>query len=197
MFGIKYLYDNDMVGDETIWAHDLDAWQNVSFDCPEMKDVGIASYNIKKYNGGSVFWTKKARDIADKVIELILSEDKTYEENSLNKIFRSKEYRGRVTELNNTFNVGCSGYVTRWAKSVKPIRVCHFHPYNRIAWETHALDRNAIGDKGVSDRLDRVLRRYYILATELTQDGKNAYEERKVSSKEKIAKIEKEMEKIK
>ncbi len=194
MFGIKYLYDHDMVGDETIWAHDLDAWQNVSFTCPEMKEVGIASYNIKKYNGGSVFWTKKARDIAEKVIELILSEDKTYEENSLNKIFRSKEYRGRVTELNNTFNVGCSGYVTRWARSIKPIRVCHFHPYNPIAWETHALDRNAIGVGGVSDRLERVLRKYYKLATELGDGGRRAYEERKTSSKEKVKKIDKEIE---
>jgi hypothetical protein len=196
MFGVKYLYDHDMVGDEVIWAHDLDAWQNVPFYCPEIKDVGIASYNIKKYNGGSVFWTLKAKDIAEEVIKTILEEDRTIEENSLNKIFRSKEYRDRVTNVDNTFNVGCSGFVTRWARSIKPIRVCHFHPYNPIAWETHGMDRNAIGVKCVSDRLERVLRKYYKLATKLSEGGIRAYEERKDVSKIKVKEIEKLKEKI-
>lgn len=190
IFGIKYLYDHDMIKDEVIWAHDLDAWQNVPFYCPEIKDVGIACYNIKKYNGGSIFWTRKARDIAEKVIKTILEEDRHIEENSLNKVFKSKEYKKRVTEVNNTFNVGCSGFVTRWARSIKPIRVCHFHPYNPIAWETHALDRNAVGVKCVSDRLERVLRKYYKLKTELGEGGRQAYEERKEKTPIKIKEIE-------
>jgi len=189
MFGMKYLFDNNMVND-VIWAHDLDAWQNVPFLCPKIKDVGIASYNIKKYNGGSVFWNLKAKDIVDKVIRTILKEDRHTEENSLNKVFRSKKYKDRITEIDNTFNVGCSGFVTRWARSIKPIRVCHFHPYNRIAWETHALDRNAVGVKCVSDRLEKVLRKYYKLNTELELDGKQAYKEKKEKTLLKIKEIE-------
>jgi len=70
MFGMKYLFDNNMAND-VIWAHDLDAWQNVPFTCPEFKDVGITTYSTPKYNGGSIFWRKEAKDIVNKVVEEI------------------------------------------------------------------------------------------------------------------------------
>ena len=54
MFGMKFLLDNQMVND-IIWAHDLDAWQNVSFQPPLFQDVGIACYSNSKFNGGSIF----------------------------------------------------------------------------------------------------------------------------------------------
>ena len=91
-----------------------------------------------------------------------------------------KEYKKRVTVVNRSFNVGCSGYVKRWMDSYKPLRVCHFHPYNKIAWETHALDRNGLDCKGITDRLENLLRKYYPnLATELCEDGRIAQQERK------------------
>jgi hypothetical protein len=167
MFAMKYLYDNDLV-DDVIWAHDLDAWQNVAFECPDFADVGIACYSNSKYNGGSVFWKSGGKDIACKIISEIETNSQMKEEPTLNRILKSAEYAPRVTTLNATFNVGCSGYVKRWENSIKPVRVCHFHPYNTTAWETHALDRNAIGEKGISDRLEAIIRRYYPkLATEL------------------------------
>ena len=179
MFGMKYLFENKMV-DDVIWAHDLDAWQNVCFYCPEFKEVGIACYSTGKYNGGSLFWKKSSEDIVDKILGEIDKNKEEKEEPTLNRILKSKEYRGRVTCLNNTFNVGCSGYVKRWNRSIKPIRVCHFHPYNHIAWETHALDRNGLDCKGVSDRLEKLLRKYYPkLATELCEKGKIAQKERR------------------
>ncbi len=179
MFGMKYLFDNDMVND-IIWAHDLDCWQNVAFSCPDLKEVGIACYSTSKYNGGSIFWKRSAKDIVYKIIDEINSGGENKEEPTLNRILKSKEYRDRVTNVNNTFNVGCSGYVKRWDRSVKPIRVCHFHPYNKIAWETHALDRNGLDTKGITDRLEKLLRKYYPkLAVELCSDGKKAQKERK------------------
>ncbi len=179
MFGMKYLFDNDIV-DDIIWAHDLDAWQNVPFYCPDFKEVGITCYSTSKYNGGSIFWKKSAKDIVYRIIDEIGKNKENKEEPTLNRILKSKEYKRRVTNINNTFNVGCSGYVKRWDRSIKPIRVCHFHPYNRTAWETHALDRNGIDNKGVSDRLERILRKYYPdLARDLSDDGKIAQSERK------------------
>jgi len=179
MFGMKYLFDHNMVND-VIWAHDLDSWQNVPFSCPDFKEVGIACYSTSKYNGGSIFWRKSAKDIVYKIVETIEQDKENKEEPTLNKILKSKGYRDRVTNVNNTFNVGCSGYVKRWDRSVKPIRVCHFHPYNNIAWETHALDRNGLDIKGVSDRLENLLRKYYpILAKELSHNGKVAQKERR------------------
>jgi hypothetical protein len=174
MFAMKYLYENGMV-EEPVWAHDLDAWQNVCFNCPEFLDVGVACYSNDKFNGGSIFWKKQAADIVDKIISEIEGHGENKEEPTLNRILRSHEFRDRVTVLNNTFNVGCSGYVKRWDRSIKPIRVCHFHPYNHTAWETHALDRNGLNEKGISDRLEQLLRRYYPkLATELSRQSQEA-----------------------
>jgi hypothetical protein len=180
IFGMKYLFDNDMVGDEVIWSHDLDAWQNVWFEAPPIKDAGITCYSNSKYNGGSIFWKKEARDIVEKVISEIESNKENKEEPTINKVLKSEEYKYRVTPVNRTFNVGCSGYVKRWLDSIKPLRVCHFHPYNFIAWETHALDRNGLDVKGITNRLESLLRRYYpTLATELGSKGKKAQKERK------------------
>jgi len=185
MFGLKYLFDNDIIKDK-IWAHDLDCWQNASFECPKFKHVGIACYSTSKYNGGSLFWKKEAKDIVEEIIRIITENKEDKEEPTLNKVLKSKEYKKRVTIVNNTFNVGCSGYVKRWNRSIKPIHVCHFHPYNHTAWETHALDRNGLDQKGITDRLETLLRKYYPgLATELGENGKKAQKERK---EERLAK---------
>ena len=172
MFGLKFLFDNNLIED-IVWAHDLDAWQNIKFDCPDFKDIGITCYSNEKYNGGSIFIRKTSKDIIYEIIEKINKNNEEKEEPILNKILKSEQYKNRVTKINRTFNLGCSGYVVRWSKSTKPIKVCHFHPYNTTAWETHALDRNGIGEKGISDRLERLLRKYYPdLAVELSEKGK-------------------------
>lgn len=179
IFGMKYLFDNDMV-DDIIWAHDLDAWQNVEFKCPDFKDVGITCYSTPKFNGGSIFWKNTSRDIVEKIVSTITDSKENKEEPTINRVLKSKEYKKRVTTINNTFNVGCSGYVKRWDRSIKPIHVCHFHPYNNIAWETHALDRNGLDVKGIEGRLESLLKRYYpSLATKLCEAGRLAQKERK------------------
>lgn len=161
MYGVRYALKEC----DSLWAHDLDAWQNVWFDFPGMLDVGAATYDDHKFNGGSVFWKKSAMDLVDEIIGMLEEEEATYEENVLNRVL--KRNGDRVTKLNSTYNVGCSNYRKRWANSDKPIKVAHFHPYNRIAWETHALDRCKLGVKGITDRLERLLRNHYELATEL------------------------------
>ncbi|MHA2219403.1 MAG: hypothetical protein ACXACY_26120 [Candidatus Hodarchaeales archaeon] len=168
MFALKWAFDTGLLK-ETVWAHDLDAWQNWSFKEPKMKDVGIAQYSNNKYNGGSIFWKPESRDIVDAVVKTITEEELQREEPTLNKLLKSDEFKKRVTVLNNTFNVGCSGFVKRYNRSEKPIRVLHFHPYNRLAWETHSLDRNKLGEIATSIRLEREIRKYYPdLATELS-----------------------------
>ncbi|MHA2009896.1 MAG: hypothetical protein ACXADW_10880, partial [Candidatus Hodarchaeales archaeon] len=167
MFALKWAFENGLIS-EPIWAHDLDAWQNWTFEWPEFKDVGIARYSNSKYNGGSVFWKPSAKDIVDEIVKIIEKDKLGREEPTLNGVFRSDAYKDRVTVVNNTFNVGCSGFVKRYERSSKPIRCLHFHPYNRIAWETHALDRNKLGEVAISIRLERLLRKHYpSLATKI------------------------------
>jgi hypothetical protein len=167
IFGVHRLY---LTAQEKgpIWAHDLDCWQNDFFEEPEYKDIGIAQYSNSKYNGGSLFWRASGVDILHKIHSELIDNEEEREEPALNRILKSDEFKNRVTVVNNTFNVGCSGYVKRYERSVKPVKVLHFHPDNRIAWETHALDRNEIGEIGITVRLERIIRKYYPhLATEV------------------------------
>lgn len=173
MFGVQWAIKNKI--DDVFWAHDLDCWQGVWFDCPEFKDVGAAEYSLPKFNGGSIFWRGSAKDIVEEVIRQITKEKATKEEPTLNLVLKNSKYKNRVTVLNTTYNLGCSGFVVRYNRAIKPIRVSHFHPTNRIAWETHALDRNQLGHKSISNRLEKLIRRFYPdIATQLSEtDPKN------------------------
>ena len=104
-----YLFKNDLARDETIWAHDLDAWQNCWFDEPKMLDVGVCHYSQPKINGGSVFWKPQARGILEAVVSKV-AEGAQREEPTLQSLLTSELFRDRVTILNSTFNVGCSGW---------------------------------------------------------------------------------------
>lgn len=158
IFGVKYLFDSGI--QDIIWASDLDCWQNVSFECPKFRDIGLTRYYNRNYNGGSIFWKSSSKDIIDDVVSELIKNNATREEPILNKVLKSK-YKKRITVINHTFNVGCTGFVQRYLQSIKPICVYHFHPYNRIAWETHVLDRSKIGEGSISIRLERILRKYY------------------------------------
>ena len=129
---------------------------------PKFKDVGIATYSRPKFNGGCVFYRKAAIDMIDAVVEDISANKEAKEEPTINKLWRTGEYKDRVTVVDQTYNVGCSGYKVRYDKSKKPLRGLHFHPTNRIAWDTHARNRNGISkDATISDRLRDLFKKYY------------------------------------
>jgi hypothetical protein len=175
MFAVYALFKDGSLKDE-IWVHDLDAWQNVWFDCPEFKDVGICEYSRPTFNGGSVFYKPSARDITEAIVSVLRANREAREEPTIDKVLRACTYKHRVTVLNPTYNVGCSGFVERYLKSHKPIHVCHFHPHNRIAVETHLLDRNGLNVKSVGRRLERLIRKYFAMALDLSDEGKIARE---------------------
>jgi len=194
MWGMKWLFDNGRM-DDIIFSSDLDCWQNAWFDCPEFEtDVGACQYSNPKFNGGSIFWRPNSRDIVNEIVEVLTKEKAKSEEPTLNKIFKSEKYKDRISILNSTFNVGCSGFAPRYERSIKPVRVCHFHPQNSVAWEIHALDRDGVGEIAVTVRLERLLRRYYSdLATELRDKSipEKKREEREVKEKRRKDKKDK------
>jgi len=183
MYAVKEVLERDL--SDVIWAHDLDAWQNVWFNCPEFLDVGACEYSRPKFNGGSVFWRKSRLDMVNEIIKRIEENEQAKEEPTLDAVFKSKEHKDRVTILNPTYNVGCSGFVKRYEASIKPIRVCHLHPTNRIAWETHRLDRNACDFKSISTRLESILREYWDLAVEISEEGATRREQHLANKKKK------------
>jgi hypothetical protein len=183
MFSLEFALDNKLAGDDIIWSRDLDSWVNHYFEEPEIKDVGISTYSTLKLNGGSVFWRPEAIDIVKHVIfEINKGEDK--EEPTLNKLLKSKRYIDRTTVLNTTYNVGSSGFFPRALRAEKPIKVCHFNPMNRIAWETHRLNRDGMDMASVSLRLETVLRKYFDLAYEL-RDKKDVKRQKELRKKHK------------
>lgn len=174
MFAIQWVFNNGI--DDVVWSADLDVWQNVPFQCPEFNDVGVTEYSRPKINGGSIFWKKQAIDIINEVVGTLDKDLARREEPTLNRVLR--KYLDRVTTLNYTYNVGCSGYIPRYTKSIKPVHAFHFHPNNGIAWETHVLDRAGLGVR-ISERLEKLIRIYYPnLATELSLKGKRRREEK-------------------
>lgn len=172
IFALKWYFDNNEIKD-IIWARDLDCWNNAYFTCPEFDgDVGGVQYSNPKWNGGSIFWKSSSKDIIEEIAKELTENKAIKEEPLLNQIFKSKDYRNRISKLDHTYNVGCSGFVPRYKRSIKPIKVCHFNPENSIAWEIHALDRDRIGEIAVTIRLERLLRKYYpFLATSLRRKG--------------------------
>lgn len=161
MWATKWFLENNKI-DEVINSSDLDCWQNWPFPCPEFNtDVACATYSNPKFNGGNIFWKPGAIDILNEIIKRLEETKEAKEEPVLNKVFKSKEFRDRVTVLDHTYNCGCSGFIPRYTRSIKPVFCCHFHPSNSIAWEIHALDREDIGEIAVTIRLERLLRKYY------------------------------------
>ena len=171
LFAVQYVYEKGLTSD-SIWAHDLDAWQNSPFIEPEFNDAGFAHYSRPKINGGSQFWKKSGLDIIKHTIGLITKNGSQKEEPCLQAIY--PHFKSRISILNETYNIGCSGFVDRYSRAIKPIQVCHFHPTNRIAWQSHFLDRNGLGFRSVSDELKTNLDLFYKLPLELDEEGKKA-----------------------
>lgn len=170
MFALQWFLQNYKdLSNRIIFCHDLDAWQNKYFKTPIIYDVGITQYSNNKLNGGVVFWRPSAIDIVDAIVTLLLKGE-SKEEPTINKLFTGT-FRRRVSILNRSYNVGCSGFVKRFYLADKPIKIVHFSPYNKIAWETHRLDRNGVGFVSISDKLEKLLRTFFPLATELSTEG--------------------------
>jgi hypothetical protein len=188
VFAIKWMHDYGLIEDK-IWAHDLDVWQNEPIGQVEFRDVGACRYLHRFFNGGSVFWSENSADIVAEIVKR-LDKTKKREEPTLNEVLSSADFASRVTVLNETYNVGCSGFVKRYLLAQKPIIACHFNPYNRIAWETHCLDRNGLGYRSVSKRLEILLRKYFPhLAVEISEEGRKARERHRERATRKYAEL--------
>ena len=72
-------------------------------------------------------------------------------------ILSAPAYKHRVTVLNSTYNMGCSGFVERYLNSDKPIPVCHFCPDLRIGVKTQLLGQKGLNVQIVDERLVRML----------------------------------------
>ena len=161
-FVMRELFNAGMMT-ENVWIHDLDAWQCVPFEWPldGSHKVGIANYSRPKYNGGSVFYTPDSREIVEAICKKIEDTEDIREEPAITSILKN-DFANDTMEVDYGFNLGCSGFKERYNRSDKPIKVVHFHPTNRIAWDTHTRNRNNIDSSAViPTRLKDLFLRYW------------------------------------
>jgi len=162
MFALAGLFKTRTIAaDDVVWAHDLDAWQNHWFETPTFADLGLAEYSRPKFNGGSVFARPTAADMIEEIVRRIVSSREPREEPTINCVLRNPVYHGRVTVLNPTYNLGCSGFRERLSGGTRPVLVCHFHPTNRLAWDTHVNDRNGMGTVLAPRVIELLTRRFH------------------------------------
>jgi hypothetical protein len=188
--------DGCFASDDIVWAHDLDAWQNYAFTSPWFRDLGLSHYSQPKFNGGSIFCRRSAGDMIRAVVDEIMATADDREEPAINCVLRSPVYQNRVTVLNSTFNLGCSGFVERYQRSLKPILVSHFHPTNRLAWDTHVNDRNGCG-RSASPRLVDLLVRRFHAGQPPEQLARNPHKDKSKRSGISVAKTEEEIDLLK
>jgi hypothetical protein len=160
LFAMREIFKLNMV-DDNIWIHDLDAWQNDVFEFPDIEYCGLCEYSKPKFNGGSMFYTPKAKNIIFALCEYLEKNNQAREEPTLDKILRN-EFKKETVILNSSYNVGCSGFKKRYDKAIKPIKVIHGHlGNNRLSWDTHVRGRNGPEYVSCSDRLKKLIINYY------------------------------------
>lgn len=171
-FAVNELFKNCCL-DEELWVHDLDAWQNVWFDCPRFKDMGICEHGEHsplRFGGSSVFYRPAAKNIVA-VVSFLLSNKKIREEPALHRVLSAPAYEHRVTVLDYTYNMGCAFFPERYLKSDKPIRVSHFRPDCPVGMKRHLLGQNELHVKTVNERLERLIRRYFDVSVALSNEA--------------------------
>lgn len=134
---IVNLFDRGLIGDELYWSHDFDAFQLEVIPESEIAlgetDMGVCPFARKpKFAGGSLFFKKSARDIFEKINE-VMDEHKAVDENALTYATdKDAELKKRIKVMNISYNFLPYNVVSCYRMAVKPIRVAHFHPFGVI-----------------------------------------------------------------
>lgn len=136
---ILKLFEHGMIeDDELYWFHDIDAYQlevitEAEIELPEdaiaLTDYGGIKFGgVDRWSTGTIFFRSGARDIFQRMQD-VYYEKSIDEEEALGLLTASDtRLEKRVKKVNNTYNF--IGYYLRstYAKSIKPLKVVHFHP---------------------------------------------------------------------
>jgi hypothetical protein len=165
---ILWMFENKLIGDDTYWFHDMEAFQNYPFNFELTKDLALTDYGYcERWNTGSFFFKKEARDI----FQLIKNDSDAHqdgEEWALGRL--TKQNIGNINDqyevLNITYNFPGSVNAVRnfemiYNKTDKPVLVPHFHPNNRKGLFYRVMTgENVLGVNVLSDRLIGFFNKY-------------------------------------
>lgn len=149
---LSYLFENNfpIEKNETLWFHDLDAFQSDALDLNiEKADMALSDYNnLERWNTGSIFFKKSARDIFTSWRD-IMNEFKIGDEQALlmlvygsskekmqkyklpydpNRVPVVKNINDRIKRINITYNFASFELEDNYRRAIKPLKVVHFHP---------------------------------------------------------------------
>jgi hypothetical protein len=125
---------------EIYWYHDFDVYQQEVISENELGltgfDLGLTPYGYKpQWNLGSFFFKESAKDIFNLINDYILhrrTSDNRVDEKAMQRIiYLHAISRDRYKDLNVTYNFTKRCIETNYRQAVKPLKVVHFHPYDR------------------------------------------------------------------
>lgn len=130
---INQLFRDGIIQDQLYWFHDHDAFQLEPLDVTLEKDAGFTDHGwSKRWNAGSFFFKKDARDIFLWTWEY-MNKRNTNEQDALTYMWGENinGINSRSQLMNITYNIGIY-YIDRNLKKAElPVRVAHFHPHKR------------------------------------------------------------------
>jgi hypothetical protein len=168
MNGILELFKMDLIKqDEIYWFHDLDAFEAVPINVDlEGKEAAFTDYGYsdKRWNTGSFFFKKEARDIMQAITDRCY-EKHINEEYALGELTKNNEnnINSRIKKINITYNFPGSNNGYKYFKMVYdscelPVQVLHFHPLRWSGRFYRMFDgNNEYGVIMISERLKRIL----------------------------------------
>lgn len=129
---IVHLLEKGIIREDT-WFHDFEAFQNAPFDITLTKDLGLTDYGWKpKWNTGSFFFKPTSLDIFTWLKTAVYA--RRANEEPIFWIMYKDNFNGlqaRCQALNITYNVGKRYGQYEFPRIDMPVRVIHFHPYQR------------------------------------------------------------------
>lgn len=161
-WGIYELLKENLI-DDNFWIHDFDDWQLTKFNGFPQFDglVGACKYlfenPIPQWNTGSIFVKKTALPIFEYIYETMetnkhLPNINQYGDENIFNICVYEHFQSIVSEIDYTYNVGCTGFKDRYDKATKPISVGAFKPNDK-------RDVGIFRDN-VSERLIQIFKKY-------------------------------------
>jgi len=166
--------DKGIIEDNQLyWFHDLDAFQLVWFPEEEIEmfgaDLALTDRGwSNKWSTGSLFFTKKARDLFEKIRDKAY-EHKINEEPALQILTDGDEIpKERYKKVNIRYNLSFIRLEKCYQRAIKPLRVVHFHPievthhvhFNRL--DIFMYGKNPMGVVLLSDGLIELFNKYGI-----------------------------------
>lgn len=162
--------------EELYWCHDWDAYQLNPIDEAELGlenfDLGLTHYFYKpQWQFGSFFFKDSSKDILELLDQTIRAKPHSGRNNekTLTKLIKDNAINPkRYKKLNVTYNIMKRCLQTIYREATKPLKVLHFHPWDKDAMMSDtALNmfmygKNSLRIPLMNDRLIKIFKSHGI-----------------------------------